>query len=86
MTFNLTEQKFAKMFAKAFHEVVVPVLKDMEDRLASKKDTEKRFDKIEADLSEIKHDLSDLKSDTPTMKEFNNLKYKVDSHLAGHAE
>ena len=86
MTFNLTEQKFAKMFAKAFHEVVVPALKDMEERLANKKDTEKHFDKIEEDLFEIKHELSDLRYDTPTMKEFNDLKHKVDSHLAGHVE
>lgn len=35
-------------FAKAFHEVVVPALEDMEERLASKEDLDRIERKIDA--------------------------------------
>ncbi len=37
---NKSEDQQAEFFAKSFREVVIPVLEDMEERLASKKDLE----------------------------------------------
>lgn len=45
-----SDEKQVKFFAKCFHEVVIPVLEDMEKRLASKKDIEelnKKFDSLD---------------------------------------
>ena len=39
---NKSEDQQAEFFAKSFREVVIPVLEDMEERLASKKDLEAR--------------------------------------------
>jgi hypothetical protein len=35
---DISEEKLSKFFAKAFNEVVIPALEDMEGRLASKND------------------------------------------------
>ncbi|MGA7193686.1 MAG: hypothetical protein WBW94_08655 [Anaerolineales bacterium] len=45
------EEKLAGFFAIAFKEVVLPVLKDMDERLASKED-----------LNSIKEDMVDVKN------------------------
>ncbi len=40
----------------------------------------KRFDKLEAGQKDLQRQISDLKYDTPTQKEFNILKSKVDKY------
>lgn len=45
---------------------------------------DKRLDKIEGDIYFIKRDVKDIKADltdTPTKREFNDLKSKVDKHI-----
>ncbi len=47
-----------------------------------KAEMNEKFDKIETDISYIKHDIRDIKaelSDTPSKREFNELKEKVES-------
>lgn len=49
------------------------------------KDNTKRLDKIESEVFFIKQDVKDIKadlSDTPSRREFNDLKTKVEEHLA----
>ena len=41
---------------------------------------EKRFDKLEAGQNDLKRHIGDLKYDTPTQKEFDTLKGKVDKY------
>jgi chaperonin cofactor prefoldin len=43
----ISEEKLGKYFAKSFKEVVLPVLEDMEERLASKKDIYRIEEKLE---------------------------------------
>lgn len=46
---------------------------------------EERLGKIETDVSFVKHDISDIKADlsqTPTLRQVNELKSKVDKFLA----
>ena len=42
-----------EMFSKAFHEIVVPTLEDMEERLASKKDLDRIERKIDATINRM---------------------------------
>lgn len=44
---KIDEEKLGKYFAGAFKEVVLPVLEDMEERLASKNDIYRLEEKIE---------------------------------------
>ena len=41
---------------------------------------DERFDKLEAGQKDLQHQISDLKLDTPTQKEFDTLKRKVDKY------
>ena len=52
------EEKLAGFFANAFREVVLPVLKDMDERLASKED----LNSIKEDVNSIKEDMVDVKN------------------------
>ena len=52
------EEKLAGFFANAFKEVVLPVLKDMDERLASKED----LNSVRKDVNSIKEDMVDVKN------------------------
>jgi peptidoglycan hydrolase CwlO-like protein len=41
---------------------------------------DKRFDKLETGQKDLQRQINDLKYDTPTQKEFDNLKRKVDKY------
>ncbi len=65
-------------------EAVKAILEGM-DRLFGGLKTEMsaEFEKIKADITFIKRDINDIKadlSDTPSRREFNELKSKVDKH------
>lgn len=52
----ITEEKLGKFFAKAFKDVVLPALEDMEERLASKKDLNElnlRVEGVEGNLTNL---------------------------------
>lgn len=49
MAVSRDDEKFlAEFFAKSFHEVVIPALEDMEERLASKEDLGRLERKVDA--------------------------------------
>ena len=58
-------------------EAVEAILNGMQ-RMFSKQD--KRFDKLEAGQMDLQRQISDLKYDTPTQKEFDTLKSRVDKY------
>ncbi len=43
---------------------------------------ETRLGKVETEIKFMHQDINDLKADTPTQKEFNQLKQKVDRYIA----
>lgn len=69
------------MLDDAIHTVLDGV-QEMFDGLKS--DLNKRFERLDTKIdfvhSDLKHQIDDLKYDTPTMKEFNHLKTRVDSY------
>ena len=58
-------------------EAVEAILSGMQ-RMFSKQD--KRFDKLEAGQKDMQRQINDLKYDTPSQKEFNTLKSRVDNY------
>ncbi len=58
-------------------EAVEAILKGVEKMFAGQ---EKRFDKLEAGQKDLQRQIGDLKYDTPTQKEFDTLKSKVDKY------
>ena len=58
-------------------EAVEAILNGME-RMFSKQ--EKRFDKLESGQKDLQRQIGDLKYDTPTQKEFDTLKSRVDKY------
>ncbi len=62
---------------KMLDEAVEAILNGMEG-MFSKQD--KRFDKLEAGQKDLQRQIGDLKYDTPTQKEFDTLKSKVDKY------
>lgn len=47
------KEETIKVFSEAFHEVVIPALEDMEERLASKKDLDRIERKLDATIERM---------------------------------
>jgi hypothetical protein len=58
-------------------EAVEAILKGVELMFSKQ---EKSFDKLEAGQKDLQRQIGDLKLDTPTQKEFDTLKSKVDKY------
>lgn len=72
-----TKRDVQKIVAQAMELLLKGVEKMFEKQ---EKKHNGRFDKLEAGQSDLKRQLTNLKLDTPTRKEFEELKEKVDTY------
>lgn len=56
------KEETIKVFSEAFHEVVIPALEDMEERLASKKDLDRIERKLDATIDRMDRHGKQLKN------------------------
>ena len=81
------KQEWYDLFAKAFHEVVVPLF----EKMATKEDLKREINGVRNDMATkedlkreigfVRNDINDLRAEistSPTRKEFDGLKRKVD--------
>ena len=82
----MTLKKESEFVTKTMLQEAVDAILDGMNNLAEdiKKEINLRFEENSAEHADIKHQISDLKYDTPSMKEFNDLKTKVDKNLANN--
>jgi len=65
----ITEEKLAKFFAKAFKDVVLPALEDMETRLASKEDLEVVKNDLNIRIDGVENNLTNLSTKIDNVEE-----------------
>lgn len=72
----ITEEKLAKFFAKAFRDVVLPALEDMETRLASKEDLEVVKNDLNLRIDGVESNIADL--EIKVDEGFKNVNERID--------